>query len=231
MNHDAFSKILSQNLKAIRQANGLTTTDLGKILGVSQAKISYMEHGKGVLSARDIAVLARKLGLPITDFFRGIESQEEQPSELNLLAGHLAYYGATLLAKPPGIILRPVPFEDVICRALSFIEDDRLQKAFCAALITRASSHEINFSRIFALIGANTYQVSRILVEAQVCIQIISVIPSTSTWNGSRAKRQIQQLASIAAGIAGEKKAARKLPATEVKPMADFVEGCLSAKR
>ena len=69
MEQDTYNKTLSKNLKAIRRRKGLTTLDLAKILDVSQSKISYIENCKGVLSARDVAILARKLGIPVTAFF------------------------------------------------------------------------------------------------------------------------------------------------------------------
>ena len=123
MEKDTYKKTLSQNLRAIRRRKGRTTVDLAKILGVSQAKISYIEHCKGILSARDIAVLARRLGVPVTEFFKGLDKVDEISSS-QALAGQLVPYGATLLIKSPNIPIKEIPFEEVFTQSLGFIDDD-----------------------------------------------------------------------------------------------------------
>jgi transcriptional regulator with XRE-family HTH domain len=228
MNNDFYNKILSKNLKALRREKGLTTTDLAKILGVSQAKISYIEHCKGILSARDVALLAKRLDVPITEFFRGLD-KEPDGNEKNGIAGYLVYYGASILAKPSGITIKAPPFEEVLSEALGFIEDDRLHKAFCAALITQADSKEINFDRIFALNGNNPFLLQRIAEEAQVCLQTIEALNRGGIKVGPRAKRQIRKLFSLSEELSS-KKPSRSLSVGEINDIARFVGECLHAK-
>ena len=93
MREDSYSRTLRENLRSIRKAKGLTTFDVAKILGVSQAKISYIETGRGVLSARDVAVLARHLDIPVVDFFRGLEYAANATAQAEI-ANQLAHFGA-----------------------------------------------------------------------------------------------------------------------------------------
>lgn len=229
MNNDTYNKTLSQNLKAIRKNKGLTTIDLAKILGVSQAKISYIEHGKGVLSARDIAVLARKLDIPVTDFFRGLDKDADSSEQKNI-AGHLVHYGASHLAKSSGTILKALPFEEVFSHAFEFVEDDRLHKAFCAALIIQAATKGINTDRIFALTGSNPFLLYRIAEEAQICLQIIEILNRKKKLISPRAKRQISKIFSVAEELVG-KKVNKALSIGELSDLALFVGECLHAKK
>lgn len=228
MGTDFYSKTLSQNLKAIRQEKGLTTIEVAKILGVSQAKVSYIENGKGVLSARDVAVLSRRLDVPVTEFFQGLDKDQEK-SEKADVTRDLAFYGAALLAKPPGVTLKAPPFEDVISRAFAFIEDDRLHKAFCTALITQASSKRLNVDRIFALIGNNPYLVRRAAEEARICLQIIDILNRDAQTIIPRAARQIEKIIPVAEEILGGRYV--KTPTIEnIADLAEFVGECLHAK-
>jgi len=54
MKPDTLRKLINKNLKEIRLRKGLSSADLGKILGVSQSKISFIEHDKGILAASDV---------------------------------------------------------------------------------------------------------------------------------------------------------------------------------
>lgn len=230
MNSDFYNKTISHNLRKIRREKGLTTTELAKILGTSQAKISYIENSKGVLSARDVAILSRKLDVPVTEFFRGLDRLEE-PSEQLEIAALLVHYGATHLAKPAKVTIQTAAFEEVFSKALAFIEDDRLHKAFCAALILQAAKKEIHFDRIFALTGNNPYLVQKISQEGSICLQIIEILNREKKLVGPRAKRQIERLISISDELQGGKKS-KPLPSNaEVRELAHFVEKCLYAER
>ncbi len=229
MDNDQYNRLLSKNLRTIRKAKNLTTVDLAKILGVSQAKISYIEHGKGVLSARDVALLARRLDVPVTEFFRGLENAEQ--SEKTNLAGQLAFYGASLLAKSSGITLKAPPFEHVFVEVLSFVEDDRLHKAFCAAFIIQAATKEINDDRIFALAGNNPFLVLKTAEEAQVCLQVIEVLNRKKELVRPRAEKQISKILATAKELLGDRKPAKTLSPAEIGDITSFVGGCLDAKR
>lgn len=230
MEQDIYTKTLSQNFKAIRRSKGLTTVDLAKILGVSQAKISYIEHCKGVLSAHDIAVLARRLNVPVTEFFRGIDKAEDRSTYQDLVA-NLVHYGAAFLKKPAGVVLKEVPFEEVITHALGFIEDDRLHKGFCAALIIQAATKEINVDRIFALIGNNPFLVRQVAEEAIVCLQLIPILDREKKLVGPRAENQINKILSVAKDLLGDKIVNRVLDMSEISDLGSFVGECLHAKR
>jgi transcriptional regulator with XRE-family HTH domain len=224
MEPDRYTKTLSQNLRSIRKNKGLTTVDLAKILGISQAKVSYIEHCKGVLSARDIAVLSRKLDVPITEFFRGL-NEPEDASGAKDLALQLARYGAVLLAKPSGVTFESVPFEEVVARALGFIEDDRLHKGFCAALISQAAHREINVDRIFALIGDNPFLTDKIFQQANTCLEIVELLNLKRQKVVPRAKQQISKIAAVAKNLIGETRST--IPAKdELSDLAEFVGDC-----
>src|SRR3989338_8459530 len=153
MEAESYKKTVNQNLRQIRESKGLSTAALAQILGVSQAKISYIENSKGVLSAADVALLSRRLNVPVTEFFHGLNDGDE--SGVAPLIPHLARYGAVLLAKPKGIVLQALSFEEVFARTLGFLEDARVHQGFLAALIIHAATREIHVDRIFAQIGDN----------------------------------------------------------------------------
>jgi transcriptional regulator with XRE-family HTH domain len=242
MNQSSFNKILSQNLRAIRKRKGLTTTDLAKILGVSQAKVSYIENSKGVLSAEDVAILSRKLNVPVTEFFRGLDSTVEVSNRQQLVSW-LVQYGAVLLAKPTGIVLKEIPFEDVVNEALGFIEDDRIFKGFCVALISQAASSEINIDRIFALIGSNAFLVVRFREVVWSCIKVIRELNGKGKSISPRAERQLRKALDTAnqlvhLGFLGQTRTLNEAGSNReenadirIKDIASFVEESLDAKR
>jgi transcriptional regulator with XRE-family HTH domain len=242
MAHDALSKALSQNLRSIRRSKGLTAVDLAKVLGVSQAKISYIENCKGILSARDIAVLSKKLNVPVTDFFRGLDTVSVA-SDRQQVVGQLVHYGATFLAKPAGILLKEIPFEEVVSEALGFIDDDRIRKGFCVALISQASRQEINSDRIFALIGSNAFLVIRLREVVRICGQIIRELTSKGKTVTPRAERQLRKIGELANGLIHQGYFSRPQTIDEAKmadavasigeigDLAAFVEESLDAKK
>ncbi len=242
MEQDLFSKALSQNLRAIRRSKGLTAIDVARILGVSQAKISYIENCKGVLSARDVAILSRRLNVPVTEFFRGLDSVEGV-SDRQQLVGQLVHYGAVLLAKPAGILLKEVPFEEVVSEALGFIEDDRIHKGFCAALISHTARNEINTDRIFALIGSNAFLVVRLREMARICIQIVRALNHKKKTVSPRAERQLQKILKtsnelVHLGFLGRPQTVDEVESIDavasvdqVGDLASFVEESLNAKK
>jgi transcriptional regulator with XRE-family HTH domain len=232
MNTDRYTKILSQNLRSIRKSKGITAVELAKILDVSQAKISYIEHCKGVLSARDIAVLSQKLNIPVSEFFRGLNDPEDT-SELKELTGHLVRFGAVLLAKPSRIPLRVVPFEKVFANSLGFIEDDRLHKGFCAALITQAASQEINVDRIFSIIGNNPFLTNKAAQESLLCVKVVDSLNRETDQINPRTKQQLQRIAFEAKQLSSTSKSddSPTLSNEEISEIAEFVEDCLNAKK
>lgn len=202
MNASHYRKALVQNLKSIRKSKGLTTVDLAKILGVSQAKISYIENEKGVLSAEDVAILSRRLDVPVTEFFRGLD-QGGGGAGVATLIGQLAHYGAVLLARPSAVRLEYAPFEEVFVQGLTFLDDVRLQKALCAALITQAARKEIHVDKIFALVGNNPFLTSKAEEQADLCLKVIPLLNKAENQVNVRARQQIEKIARIAKKLRG----------------------------
>lgn len=193
METNLYKKTVNENLRRIRETQGLSTTQLAKILGVSQAKVSYIENGKGILSAADVAILSRRLSVPVTEFFKGLEDSDETGTKE--LIHHFVRFGAILLAKPKGISMKAVPFEDVFVRGLSFLDDPRLHQAFHAALITQASTQEIHLDRILAQVGGSPFLIGKTLKEVRVALQIIKAYTKTlKTALPPRAKTQLLAL-------------------------------------
>ena len=228
MEADFFNKTISRNLKLIRKSKGLTTEDLAKILKVSQAKISYMENCKGVLSARDIAILSKRLDLPITEFFKGLDAPGEH-SEKDRVASFLIHYGAHELSNPLGLMLEVPTFEQVIQLALGYIEDDRLQKALCAALIAQSAKKDLNVDRIFALIGNNLFLVRQIAKIARLCLSVIEVSNREKVIVSNRSKRQLEKLANAAQDFSGS--VALTPSPEETSEVTRFVWKSLNAKK
>jgi transcriptional regulator with XRE-family HTH domain len=232
MSPDRYTRVLSQNLRSIRKSKGLTTVDLAKILGVSQAKISYIEHCKGVLSARDVAVLSSKLNIPVSEFFHGLNSPEDT-SEIKELTAQLARFGAVLLAKPRQVHLKSVAFEDVFAHSLGFVEDDRLHKGLCAALISQGASKEINVDRVFAIIGNNPFLINKAAHKARFCIKVIDLLNSKNEQVNFRAKQQLEKIVSEAEHLSKDSEpcSSETLLENELVETAEFVKDCLDAKR
>lgn len=58
-----------EKLKAIRIEKELTTYDLSKLTGIPQSTISKMENGKRKIEVEELEILAKYLGVQISDFF------------------------------------------------------------------------------------------------------------------------------------------------------------------
>jgi transcriptional regulator with XRE-family HTH domain len=67
---EAFMKVVGANLKAKREAAGLTTTELGGKVGLSHPTISGIEHGKRDFLASYLDRFAEVLEVPVEDLIR-----------------------------------------------------------------------------------------------------------------------------------------------------------------
>ncbi len=231
METDLYKKTVIQNLRRIREQKGLSTTQLAEILGVSQAKVSYIENGKGVLSAADVATLSRRLGVPVAEFFSGLDEIDASGSKE--IIHQLVRFGATLLAKPKGITKSSPPFEEVFVKALSFLDDPRLHHAFHAALIEQAATQVIHFDRVFSQIGSNPFLLNRSLQELRIALEVLRIYPNVAKDKiPPRAKTQLQFFAEKAretlasANWNAEEEKAR---IEEAEPIAEFVAECRNA--
>jgi transcriptional regulator with XRE-family HTH domain len=229
MEPDRYQRIISKNLKAIRKSKGLSAKDIADILGVSQAKVTYIEHCKGVLSARDVAILSRRLNVALSEFFRGLEEPEDK-TEAKELASQLARYGAVLLARPSNVSPAAAPFEEIFSRSLAYTEDDRFNKGICTILISQAASKEIHADRIFARIGSNRYLVEKAAEVAQLSLQICKELEYAGVKLLPRARLQIEKIKGLAEKLAGQQSAIQAVSAAELQDITEFVKGCLDAQ-
>ena len=71
------NKDLGNKIKLIRKARGLKQTDLAKILNITKAQISNLEHGRRCLSLEKLNKLCQYLEVDIS-FFLG----EYKPTEI-----------------------------------------------------------------------------------------------------------------------------------------------------
>lgn len=233
MESNLYKKTVNKNLRHIRETKGLSTTQLAAILGVSQAKVSYIENGKGILSAADVAMLSRRLNVPVTAFFQGLSDTDERG--VNVLIHHLVRFGAVLLAKPKGIISKVIPFEDVFVQALGYLEDPRLHQAFLAALITQALNQDIHSDRIFAQIGSSPFLVTKTLEETRLAIHVCNALAKSKEKSfSSRAKTQLVSLVTKTEEIlksAGWHAIVSQHSEDDLPELTSFVSECLDAKR
>lgn len=232
MGNELYKKTLSQNLKTIRRTHGLSGSDVAKILNTSQAKISYIEHGKGVLSAEDIAILSRRLNIPITTFFAGL-SEDADITGVKNITQQLAEYGAAFLIKPSGVTLKQTPFEIVFINSLPYIEDDRLHKGLCAALIIHSSTNEINIDRIFSVIGNNPFLINKAYELSVLCLTVINNLDKKKFKQAKRATSQINKLLITSQGLL---KSSGQNPLVnesniDIADFTAFVEDCLNVKK
>jgi transcriptional regulator with XRE-family HTH domain len=58
------SKDIGQTVKALRRDLGLTTTDLAKKVGISQAQISRLENGQQGFRSATLVKIAKALKVP-----------------------------------------------------------------------------------------------------------------------------------------------------------------------
>jgi HTH-type transcriptional regulator/antitoxin HipB len=57
---------LSAHLKSLRQAKGLTQAELGKLLGVQQARIARIERDPGAVRLEQLLQILQRLGAQLT---------------------------------------------------------------------------------------------------------------------------------------------------------------------
>lgn len=66
--------IIGKNLKRIRQEKGLTQVQLADLIQYSDGTIANIENNSyQTFSIEFLYIVSKKLNVPITDFFRGID--------------------------------------------------------------------------------------------------------------------------------------------------------------
>ncbi len=75
--HEAVSnmtKIIGQNLRALRVSNSVTQKEISKILHVTYQQVQKYESGKNRLSAEDLFILKEYFGVSFEVFYDGIKT-------------------------------------------------------------------------------------------------------------------------------------------------------------
>jgi transcriptional regulator with XRE-family HTH domain len=85
-------KVISQNLKILRERNKLTQDNIAKYLGVKREQISYYENGERRIPVEYLNKLANLFEVKLTDFL------EEDPRIINSNA-MLAFRANELIAE------------------------------------------------------------------------------------------------------------------------------------
>jgi len=66
--------IIGKNLKRIRQKKGLTQVQLAELINYSEGTIANIENNSfQTFSIEFLYIVSKKLEVPITEFFKGIE--------------------------------------------------------------------------------------------------------------------------------------------------------------
>ncbi|WP_312844270.1 helix-turn-helix transcriptional regulator [Diaphorobacter nitroreducens] len=76
-----FSSQLRQHLRALRKARGLTQADLGRLLGVGQARIAEIENNPGVVSIDQMMKVLSALRASLTLHDDGADAMNAQHDE------------------------------------------------------------------------------------------------------------------------------------------------------
>jgi transcriptional regulator with XRE-family HTH domain len=82
------SKAIGKKVGALRQKQGITTTELAKRVGISQAQISRLENGKQGFRSATLTKIAKALGVkPIYFFINEKDESSGEDSVYGLAAG------------------------------------------------------------------------------------------------------------------------------------------------
>ena len=112
-----YEKQIGLKVSKLREQQGLTTTELAKRVGISQAQISRLENGKQGFRSSTLAKIAHALGVKPVYFF--LEEGQE--------AASLAREGVEIYGAPGklGEALRHPEFRDLIEQAAGVYLDKR----------------------------------------------------------------------------------------------------------
>ena len=64
-----FRKVIGQNIRKLREAQGLSQRDLGKKIGKSNSTICDLEKGKRNVTLKTLEVIAEALGVKVCELF------------------------------------------------------------------------------------------------------------------------------------------------------------------
>jgi transcriptional regulator with XRE-family HTH domain len=74
------SKLLAKNLKALREAHGMSQTELAKAIGVTHGIVSMWESEKSWVSPENLDKLAKVLKVTVATLFANQAKSEKLPT-------------------------------------------------------------------------------------------------------------------------------------------------------
>ncbi len=104
------NKTIGLRLSQLREKKGLTTTQLGKLVGISQAQISRLENGKQGFRSATLIRISKAVGVKPIYFFL-----EDAPDSAGKVKDEAAPYGIPPESKL-AVALRDQPFRRVANR-------------------------------------------------------------------------------------------------------------------
>lgn len=127
---------IGQKVRQLRQDRRWTQTQLAELLGLSQNRLSEVEHGKGSLTAEQLLTILKTFNVPLDDFS---PSKAETVSELQ---NALARLGAAHLVESHDVLptQRLKDALDVIRETLASYESPRQIVALAPVLANHAES-------------------------------------------------------------------------------------------
>src|SRR3954470_5298358 len=94
----ATTQVIGNRLRELRLARGLSQVELARELGLSQSRVSAIEHGRLSLSAEEFLDVLKLFNVPATDFVNASRASESQ------LQNALERLGATHLRENPDVL-------------------------------------------------------------------------------------------------------------------------------
>lgn len=86
-------------VRARRLAIGMPQTELAEALGLTFQQIQKYERGSNRISAANLFEIARKLDVPLTSLFEGLDDSGEQRSPLSEFSDFIELPGSQILAQ------------------------------------------------------------------------------------------------------------------------------------
>lgn len=144
MSLGSIKKDIATSLKRARLERRVTQRELATTLGMTQARLSQIENGKGSLSAEQLITVLKHFNLPLNYFVR--ETKKEAPEDK--LQNALNAMGATELYTIPDTLQSEqlIKLENLITETLTMAYSSRTITALAPVIIEHVES--INFQHI-----------------------------------------------------------------------------------
>lgn len=135
-------KQLAEGIRKLRKERRLTQQELAKILDLSQAHLSKIEHGQGSITAEQLISLLQKYSLPLNYFV-----PQKKTSDIYAdLQNALIHLGASHLQEVPNVSIpeRLIQPEKAIVRTLVTTPTARLVTALVPVIVKNYETININ---------------------------------------------------------------------------------------